>query len=156
MDLAKTYAVLSEQADTGVPVTIGDATFTIAYYNSSKCQMYFISQLEKLKAKMDPDVAVLQAMHDTLVEKVVKTWSNLLEDGVPVNYSKKECRRILETYAGLDIAIMNQSLDLDRYRRQRGAETTEKSMPPLTGSIELVAATTGPTGSEKYAQKVQG
>ncbi len=126
MDLKKQYPVSKDLADNGVEVLIGDATFKLAYYNSSTAQMYFHAELQKLSKDNDPEVAVVLAMRSTLVNKIVLGWDNLKEDEVTVIYSKEECERLLNTYEGLDVSVMAKSMEVSLYKEKIVKETLEK------------------------------
>lgn len=126
MNLKTQYPVSKALADCGVDVAIGDATFKLAYYNSSTAQMFFHAELQKFSKDNNPDVAVILAMRSTLVNKVVLGWDNLKEDETTVIYSKEECERILTTYEGLDISIMSKSMEINLYKEKVAKETLEK------------------------------
>jgi len=126
MNLSTQFPIDREKAEKGVELPLGDAFFSLTYYESSKAQIYFISQLKKYSLEMGHEEATIKAMRDTLINVVVLGWRNLKEgegeSEVEVVYSKEECSRILEQYVGLDVALMNLSLTVQNYKRELKTE----------------------------------
>ena len=122
MNLKQQYPVSKECIDKGVRVPLGDATFILSYYNSSKAQLFFHSEVQKLKNSANATDAVLMAMRSTLVQFVILGWENLQEDDVIVEYSKEECERILNDYEGLDVTLMGLSIDVQVFKDKTNEE----------------------------------
>ncbi len=127
MDLGKRYPVDAGKAADGVEVLIGDATFTITYYNSSIAQIHFLALVEKYTLLTTKEEAAIRAMRETLVDMIVLGWSNLKEDDVDIPYSPDTLTRMLEEYVGMDAEIMARSVTVDNFRTAAIERTKEKS-----------------------------
>jgi hypothetical protein len=131
MDLAERYTFSATKIKDGVDFDMGGAIFKLTYYQSSKVQLFITAELNKLIAQGIPHAeAVILAMRAAIVNVVVLGWSNLQEDKVEIPYSMEECERIINTYEGLDIAIMEKAMEASKFRMEKREETKEKSLQP--------------------------
>lgn len=124
MDLKQQYPANVSMAEDGVKVPMDGAVFILTYYKSAKVQMAFQVEVQKLKHEgLSHEDAAIKAMRSVLVKAVVLGWENLTEDGKLVEYSPSECRRILDTYVGLDTALMEKAGDIALFREKQQEET---------------------------------
>jgi len=122
MDLKKRYPADATKTKDGVRVDMGGAIFILSFYQSSQAQLVFQAEIQKLKAEMTPENAVVQGMRNTLVNVIVLGWENLQEDGKLIEYSKENCERILDDYIGLDVELMEKSSDISLFRAEQVEE----------------------------------
>ena len=132
MDLKKRFVKTNGKTRSTARVKKGDATFILAYYQSSIVQMYLETQINKVKQEFkDHDLTTEElgviALRRTLKDKVIIGWENLKEDGVVLPYSPDEAERILLEYEGLDVEIMNDSLQLSNFKDEGIKEDKKKS-----------------------------
>lgn len=101
--------------------------FLLTYFESTKATMYFQMSLKRFEASGEHDKAtcILLATRETLIEVIVLGWENLKEDGVLLEYSKEELRRLLDSYENMGMQLMNMALKVEQFR-QKDLEDLEK------------------------------
>ena len=122
MDLTKRYQADKKKATDGVKIPVGDAFFTLAYTGSAKAKLLLHGKTQQHASVMKNEDAVIQAMQDVLVNDVVLGWANLKEDGKAIKYSKKTLIRLLKTYVGLDLELMEKASEIEHYQREKQEE----------------------------------
>ena len=127
MDLRNAFPADHKKATDGVWVDVsGGLWFLLTYYNSTVAQLTFHDNIQKNKAgDEDKKNIVINAMHETLIEEVVLDWKDLQENGVDVEYSKDELRRILTEYIGLDAILMEEAGRIENFKREQLEEIAE-------------------------------
>ena len=132
MSLQSQFPADWEKAKDGVPVVVAGITFFLTYYLATQAQVKFQAEVSKLVKIMSIDDATTEAMRTVLVEHIVLGWEELQEEdnGPFVKYSKEELVRLIHTYVGLDIRLMEAASNVALFKAEKQEETKGKSEQP--------------------------